>query len=146
MHHASSYILVDRFHFKSHLCSEIFDPDSYRSHDGHKTTSAEAINSRMERIVPFLRYVCGELLVLHLTIRFSLLNIVTQFRRQYGKDELKDEDLWSFFGQCMKCECVCCENQGVAAIQYRDHERYGINEPNYSTHEDIPVVNAGAEN
>lgn len=134
--------LVDRFHYKSHVCSEFFYPDSYRTHDADRTTTAEAINSRLERVVPFLRFVNGDLLVPHLSIRFALLNIATQYRREYGKDELEDEDLWAYFRTVIDCKCVCCDNDGVSAINVRNEERYGLSVPDYSTDEELHVVDS----
>lgn len=139
----STRFLVDRFHFKSHLCSEFFCPDSYRENDADRTTTAEAINSRLERAVPFLRYVNGDLLVPHLSIRFALLNIATKYRRVNGTDDLEDEDLWSYFKSSIQCNCECCEPDGVTAIIARDRICYGLSVPEYETDEELPVVEGG---
>ena len=52
--------LVDRFHYKSHVCSSLFDPSSYRDLDMFKTTGAESINARIEKVLYFLRHLRGK--------------------------------------------------------------------------------------
>lgn len=137
--HCTRFI-VDRFHYKSHVCSEFFDPDVYRLLDADRTTTAEAINAKLERVVPFLRFVSGRNLVPHLSIRFALLNIATRFRFETGIEELEDEDLWGYFKEEIECACSCCENEGVSAIESRDEHRYGIAPVNYETDDDLEVI------
>ena len=95
--HCSKFV-VDRFHYKCHTCYELFDPDAYHFMDADRTTTAESINARIEKTVPFIRFVKGENLTPFLNIRFALLNVATRYRRKYQVDDLEDADLWAFYG------------------------------------------------
>ena len=66
--------------------------------DADRTTTAESINARIEKTVPFIRFVKGENLTPFLNIRFALLNVATRYRRKYQVDDLEDADLWAFYG------------------------------------------------
>ena len=41
-----SYLVCDRFYYKSHMPSKVFDPESYAVYDTHRTSGTEALNSR----------------------------------------------------------------------------------------------------
>ena len=84
--HCTKFV-VDRFHFKSHTCCTYFDPDSYPWMDEDRSTTAESINARIERTVPFIRYVKGENLIPFLNVRFGLLNVATRYRRNNATDD-----------------------------------------------------------
>ena len=121
--HTTKFV-VDRFHFKSHTCCIYYDPDSYPWMDEDRSTTAESINARIEKTVPFIRYVKGENLIPFLNIRFALLNIATRYRRQYATDDLEDADLWQFFRNTVQCACLMCTEQGAEAILARDEREY----------------------
>ena len=116
--------MVDRFHFKSHTCSEIHDPDSYFWMDVDRTTTAESLNARLGKSVPYLRFVKEDNLIPHLNIRFALLNITTRYRRKHKTDDMEDEDVWEFFKETVPCACESCFPDAVTAINLRDESDY----------------------
>ena len=64
--------------------------------DEDRSTTAESINARIERSVPFIRYVKGENLIPFLNIRFALLNIATRYLRKHATEDLEDADIWVY--------------------------------------------------
>ena len=65
-------IICDRFHYKSHACNSVFDPDSYMSCRNHSTSGAESIN-RLWYLSKFhLRYLHPENLMPFLAKRFCI--------------------------------------------------------------------------
>lgn len=121
-----SKFMVDRFHYKSHTCSEIFDPDSYYSMGQDKSTTAESINARIEKSVPYLRFLKAENLIPHLNLRFALLNVTTRYRRMHQTDDLEDSDMWEYFKDSVACDCVVCSIDGHKCLEVRDLVDYGI--------------------
>ena len=139
--HVSKFV-VDRFHFKSHTCSEIFDPDAYHLMDTDVTTTAESINARLEKTVPYLRYVSGENFIPYLNIRFALLNIATRYRKMHQIEDLEDEDLWKYFKEVVECECWSCSTISVTRIDERDEHEYQVN---FSDHQVDTVAPASED-
>ena len=121
--HCTKFV-VDRFHFKNHTCSELYDPDSYFAMDLDRTTTAESFNARLEKSVPYLRFVKADNLIPHLSIRFALLNVATRFRRKYRVQDLEDKDIWEFFKDTVPCQCNGCSNDAVTAIETRRVSEY----------------------
>ena len=103
-----SRFLVDRFHFKSHNCSTFFDPSSYRDLDVFKTTGAESINARIEKVLHFLRHLRGGNYVPFLRARFALLNLGSLIREDTGKLDLEEFTLWREFQNYFICACAVC--------------------------------------
>ena len=103
-----SRMLVDRFHYKSHTCSSLFDPSSYRDLDAFKTTGAESINARIKKVLFFLRYLSGKNYVPFLRSRFALLNLGSMIRDETGKIDLEEATLWRKFQSYFVCECGLC--------------------------------------
>lgn len=118
--HASKFV-VDRFHYKCHTCCELFDPDSYFGMDLDKSTTAESINSRIEKSVPSLRFLKAENLIPHLNIRLALLNLTTRYRRSNQTDGLEDADIWDQYGV----------NVIVQRLLLRNNEGFEKNAVNY---------------
>ena len=117
---------MDRFHFKSHTCSEILDQDSYFWMDVDRTTTAESLNARIEKSVPYLRFVKEQNLIPHLNIRFALINVVTRYRRRYQTDDLEDVDVWEYFKETVPCACESCSPESVTAIEARENGAYVV--------------------
>lgn len=110
-------IIVDRFHYKKHTCSAFFDADYYKSYDGQRSTSAESIDSQLEKSISLLRRVSGENYVHFLAARFAMINISAKFRQHHGKVDLEDEDVSNFFMEFYDCECEICINPQQTKIE-----------------------------
>ena len=92
--------------------------------DEDRSTTAESINARIERSVPFIRYVKGENLIPFLNIRFALLNIATRYRRKHATEDLEDADIWAYFKDTVMCSCDMCTVKGAMQVSERDMREY----------------------
>ena len=102
------YVLVDRFHYKSHTCSRLFDPDQYQALHKIKTSSTESIAARIKRSLYHMRYLKGEALVVFLNVRFALLNLVSNYFETYKNKDIEDANLELFFQSVVDCDCQAC--------------------------------------
>ena len=123
--HCTKFV-VDRFHYKNHTCCELFDPNSYFWMDMDKNTTAESLNARLEKSVPYLRFLKAENYMPHLNIRFALLNIVTRYRRKHQRDDIDDKDIWEFFRRTINSTCDTCSPDGRDAVKARNTSDYTI--------------------
>lgn len=55
--------LCDRFHFRSHKCTSVFDPEIYPDCDDIRTSGAEALNRQFSASQRPVRFLSGEILV-----------------------------------------------------------------------------------
>ena len=115
-------LMVDRFHYKSHTCSSLFDPGSYKDLDTFNTTAAESINARIEKVLFFLRYLRGKNYVPFLRARFALLNFSALIREESGKKDLEEITFWRKFQSYFVCDCVSCVNQTNTCPLGEDNE------------------------
>lgn len=113
---------MDRFHFKSHSYCVVFDPDAYPSMDADKTTTSESLNARIEKTVPYIRYVSSDTLIPFLKIRIASMNVVTGYRRRYEVYDVDDADVWGFFKKNIPCSCESCSTVAVIRIEERESE------------------------
>ena len=142
--HLSKFI-VDRFHYKGHTCCELYDAESYDCMDVDRTTTAESFNARLEKSVPYLRFVKAENLIPQLNIRFALLNIASRYRRRFRTDDLEDCDLWEFFRETVPCLCEGCCHEAIDAMEKRDSTYYGIQVPDAASSSSSDYADEHAE-
>ena len=100
---------VDRFHYKAHKCNALFNPDSYSNLDAHRTETAESINARIEKSLPYMRYLGTDNLLPFLRTRLSLINLCAVHQQKYNRADLEDEDLNLFFQEVCRCNCILCQ-------------------------------------
>jgi len=103
-----SFITVDRFHYKGHLCNARFDATRFPQLDDHRTSAAESINSNIKRALFHIRYLRGENLVTYLNVFFALLNLQTILSLTCGRRDIEDENLQGFFASLQCCPCRGC--------------------------------------
>jgi len=104
-----AFIIVDRFHYKGHLCNARFDANRFPQLDGHRTSSAESFNSSIKRALFHVRFLQGANLVVYLNVFFALLNLQTALCEETGRRDIEDEDLQQFYNSTVRCTCFCCE-------------------------------------
>lgn len=105
------FIVVDRFHYKIHTCSDIFNADMYRQLDDLKTSVVEAINAIIKRALYNMRFLKGDVLVHYLNIRFALLNLNAKYYEIHGRRDIEDVDLNKFYSSLHECNCPASEFQ-----------------------------------
>lgn len=113
-------IVIDRFHFKSHTCSAFHDANMYPSMDSDRTTSAESVNARIGRALPYMRYIGGDNFVPFLKVRFALLNLSTEFRNKHNVQDIEDDDLHKFCREMFVCLCCACSSSPKAKVTARN--------------------------
>lgn len=101
--------LCDRFHYRTHKCSSIFDPDVYRQCDNLSTSGAESLNRQFSASRRHVRFLAGENLVPFIYVRSLFLNIRAHLRDKYQQADVEDSDLISFANTKMPCGCSRCQ-------------------------------------
>lgn len=108
----------------------------YNMMDQGITSTAESVNSRLERTVPQTRFLSGCNFVLFLIARFALINVTTMFRRMYDTEDLEDEYILSFFMSEVPCNCTTCSETGRSLRMTRNNAVYGLGNDDHTVQED----------
>ena len=108
-----SFLVVDRFHYKSHKCHSFYDADRFQRFDDIKTSSAESINGRIKTSLRSMRFLRGETLVHYLNIRFALLNLNAKYYEKFAKRDVEDVNLNKFYSSLVPCNCAVSQFETV---------------------------------
>ena len=108
-----SFLVVDRFHYKSHKCHSFYDADRFQRFDDIKTSSAESINGRIKTSLRSMRFLRGETLVHYLNIRFALLNLNAKYYEKFAKQDVEDVNLNKFYSSLVPCNCAVSQFETV---------------------------------
>lgn len=98
-------VLIDRFHFKSHICATVFDPTAYPRLDYERTSTAESINAVLAETRKHVRFLRGSNLIPFLRARMAILNIISYLRSTRTLHDIEDQDLIGFFDSLITCSC-----------------------------------------
>ncbi len=101
-------LCCDRFHYKSHACPSVFDPDSYKSLDRHRTSSAEAVNSTWATSRNHIRFLDGTNLMPFIIAKSVFINLRAMFREAKNVCDVEDGSLFEFGNSILKCQCRRC--------------------------------------
>ena len=104
----STRILCDRYHYRSHSCPSVFDPDSYVPCDRLATSGAEALNSRLAVSRNHIRFLSGRNLVPFLMAKVIFLNLRAMIRRRVGRSDIEDVYVNMHAKDMIKCTCERC--------------------------------------
>lgn len=104
----SCLIVCDRFHYKSHKCTTVFDPNSYRICDNHATSGAESLNNLWTFSKSHLRFIGSDNLMLFLAARSVFLNIRASIREKTKKTDITTKQFTTFIRDYWKCNCSRC--------------------------------------
>ena len=105
-------LLCDRFHYRTHTCPSVFDPDTFSTCDNLLTSGAEAINSRLATSRSHIRFLSGENLVPFLFVKILFLNLRANVRRTTKKKDIEDVDVFKYARNSVPCRCDRC-TQGI---------------------------------
>ena len=83
----SCLVVCDRFHYKSHTCDCVCDPDSYLSCSNHHTSGAEPVNHLWESSKSRAQYLSGENIMPFLSARSVFINLRTISRKKKNKSD-----------------------------------------------------------
>lgn len=81
-------IVVDRFHFSGHTCSNLFNGNVHRVLDADRSAAAEFINSMIYKFVFHISYLKGENILPFMKVLFATLNACTYIRVTKVKSNL----------------------------------------------------------
>ena len=109
-------IICDRFHYRSHVCTSIWDPDSYTASKSTSSSSAEAINHLWNFSKSHLRFLKAENLMPFLAARAVFINVRTILREVDKKKEFKAKRFREFVQGLWQCTCYRC-NQKISASE-----------------------------
>lgn len=73
-------LIVDRFHFKGHTCSNQYNTARYKSLTRQRSTAAEVMNAVVEKSANFIRYLKGTNVKPYLKILFAVHNFKSMLK------------------------------------------------------------------
>ena len=104
----STTFLCERFHYRSHSCSSLFDPDTYPMCDDLLTFGAEALNRKLTASRNHIRYLAGRKLVPFLYVRALFLNLHSHMRDSKNYSGVEDLYMSQMADKFMPCLCTRC--------------------------------------
>lgn len=89
----SCQLVVDRFDFQGHTCSNCFNLDRYNLLRYQRSVAAEVINSVLERSASFIRFIRGDNIRIYLRVMFALHNFTSTVNDYLNRSERPTIDL-----------------------------------------------------
>lgn len=83
--------IVDRFHYAGHTCSNMFNDNLHRVLDNDRSTSAEVINSVIDKCVCHIAYLKGTNVIPFMRVLFGHLNSFEHVRDGSKKKDMEYE-------------------------------------------------------
>lgn len=124
-----SMLMVDRFNFTDHTCSNMFNANLQSILDDDRSVSAEVINAVIDMCISHIGYLEGKDIVPFMKVLFGHLNASAYVRERVGRGELENEDIGQMFRTIFVCPCELCvtsrRNAGVA-LGTTDEAKSGI--------------------
>lgn len=105
----SCFLVVDRFHYQGHTCSNHYNPDRHKVLIMQRSVAAEVINSVMDKSFGFIRYLKGENIKPYLRILFALHNFGSMLKDEFRRSELPPLDMGSYYNERFPCNCFLCQ-------------------------------------
>ena len=106
-------IASDRFHYRTHKCNSVTDPDSYLMCKEHQTSGAESINQQWKFSKAHVRYLAPNNLMPYLAIRSIFINIGALIRESSNATDLDDVHYRNYFANAWVCKCTLCRCMNI---------------------------------
>ncbi len=107
-------LCCDRFHYRSHTCPSVFDPDSFRTLDEHRTSGAEATNARWATSRSHIRFLDGSNLIPFIIAKSIFINLRAHCKEKLNVWDVEDTDIAEFGRRVLPWKCIrCVKNQGI---------------------------------
>lgn len=103
------FLIVDRFHFQGHTCSNHYNPDRYKILIRQRSVAAEVLNSVLEKSAGFIRYLAGENIKPYLRILFAMHNYSSMLKDQLNRKELPIVNVGDLYNEKFICSCFLCQ-------------------------------------
>lgn len=110
-------LLVDRFHFTGHTCSNIYNGDMHRIMDSDRSVAAEVINAVIDKGTSHINYLDGRNVIPFMRIVFAFLNAMAVLKDNV-KVDLEDFDVMGELRARFNSICTTCthEHEGTGRI------------------------------
>ena len=100
-----------RFHYRSHVCSELFDPDIWRQYDCIETESVEVLNSHWASTLAYIGYLRVDNLVPYIFSKAILINTLAHACETFKKSDLEDADIFAIGSDLLPYRCTRCTSR-----------------------------------
>lgn len=100
----TTFLIVDRFHFKGHSCCNQYNPDLHKTLVNQLSCAAVIMNAVLDKSSSFIRYMKGQKRRQYLRIMFALKFFPSILKDQLNRYELPIVDKTKFFNQRFPCE------------------------------------------
>lgn len=109
-----SRLLVDRFHYTGHNCSNIFNGDLHNDLDADRSVAAEVINSLINKGASHISYLEGKNVKPFMKVVFAYVNACAAVRDKLGRDDLEDDDVERLIADtCIFETCTECRRNNA---------------------------------
>ncbi len=106
-------IVSYRFHYRSHNCNIVTDPDSYSWCTPHSTSTAESINQQWKFSKSHVQFLASHNLMPYLSIRIVSINIAARVREENKAQEIEESRYHRFTRDFYTCSCILCKYRNV---------------------------------
>lgn len=116
--------MVERFHYRDHYCSNIFNSSLHPTLDDDRSVAAEVLNAVLNKGVSHIAYLKGINVIPFMRILFAYVNSTSQVRDSVKRDDLKDEDVMAMLRTMFPCNCHLCVHDAASeadAASSTDH-------------------------
>lgn len=104
----SCLMVVDRFHFQGHSCSNQFNPNRYDLLRNQRSVAAEVMKAVIERSAGFIRYLRGENIRTYLRVMFAIHNFISIVKDDLNRSELPVVDFSILYNGRFCYDCAYC--------------------------------------
>lgn len=104
----TSYLMVDRFHYHGHTCSNHYNPNRYHSLIKQRSVAAEVMNAVLEKSAGFIRYLKGRNVKSYLKILFAMHNFTSMIKDDLNRKELPLLEYGELYNERFPCTCMLC--------------------------------------
>lgn len=102
------YLMVYRFHYHGHTCSNHFNPNRYLTLLKQRSTAAEVLNALLKKFCGFIRYLKRQNVKPYLRILFAIHNFKSLVKDGLNRKELPLVDFTKYYNTQFVCSCVLC--------------------------------------
>ena len=113
----NTYVFSDRFHYRSHKCCSLFDPDTFPQCDELVTSGADSLNRRWAASRNHIRYLSGRNLIPFLYSKTVFMNLGARVRKEIEKEDVEDCDIAAIFDRVVPCSWKRCVVRAVSEMK-----------------------------
>ena len=120
-------IVSDRFHYRSHKCDIVTDPDSYSLCTTHGMSSSESINKEWKFIKSHVRFLASHNSMPSSSIRAVFKNIAAWIREKNKTQEIEESHYRRFANNFYTCSCILSKNRNeLLTVRTRPYMNFNM--------------------